>query len=423
MTAATLGLLPPVSPRTRPHRPVVVGVALLALALAAIAVASRASPAARARHHHHHHRSLTPQLGHHQRPPLVPPSPAANPSRGAAASPYLAAAESAYKRSRAWWDPGRGWYRQFLPGYGQGNATAWGIVHLFEATSAIAIADPRPANVAAARSFGIGAERYWDPNLRPVPGYAPSPGGRGTHAWYDDVAWWGVAFVDAYRATGDRRFLDDAARSLAFVDSGWDPRGGGIYWDTNRTFVTSESLAGATLIAAALYQQTHDRRDLALAGKYVAWANAHLRGSDGLYGGRTTPANPMPYVEGPMAEAFLRLCKATGRQSWCRDGEHVMQAAAARFPTLVMGPQYDSLYVRAVLEVYRLDHDPRWYRVAADAAKRARANAGDARGLQMRTWDGQSITSIGTPAGKLQTHAATTSVFAWMAAARPPAGG
>jgi uncharacterized protein YyaL (SSP411 family) len=299
----------------------------------------------------------------------------------------------------------------------------WGIVHQFEATSAIAMADPTSANVAAARSFANAAERYWDPNLRPVPGYAPSPGGRGTHAWYDDEAWWGVAFFDAYRATGDRHFLDSAARSLAFVDSGWDPRSGGIYWDTNRTFKASESLAGATLIAAGLYQETHDPHDLALARKYIAWADANIRGSDGLYGGRSTPAGPMPYVEGPMAEAFLRLCRATGHRSYCSAGERVMRAAADRFPTLEMGPQYDALYVRAVLEVYRLDHNPRWYRIAADAADRALANAADGSGREMRTWDGRPISAIGTPTGKLQTHAATTSVFAWLADATPPAHG
>ena len=297
----------------------------------------------------------------------------------------------------------------------------WGIVHLFGATSALAIADPTQENVATARWFATGAERYWDPNLRPVPGYGPSPGSLGAHAWYDDEAWWGVAFFDAFRATGDRRFLGDASRALAFIDSGWDPRQGGIYWDTNRTFKASESLAGGMLTAAGLYQETHDPRDLALAQKYLRWADANLRGPDGLYGAHTTPANPMPYVEGPMAEALLRLCKATGRASYCREGEHVMRAAADRFPVLQMGPQYDALYLRAVLEVYRMDHNPRWYRIAADAARRALADAGDAGGLELRTWSGLPISSIGTAVGKLQTHAATTSLFAWLAAATPPA--
>jgi Glycosyl hydrolase family 76 len=340
------------------------------------------------------------------------------PQRGGS---WLAVAEAAYARSQAWWDPRTGWYRQFLPGAGQGAATMWGIVHLFDAASALAIADPTPRHVAAARAFAAGAERYWDPNLPPTGGYGPSPGGRGTHAWYDDEAWWGVAFLDAYRATHERRLLASAARALAFMDSGWDPRAGGIWWDTNRTFKASESLAGATLTAAGLYQSTHDPHDLALAEKYLHWANRTIRGRDGLYGGRSTPAGPMPYVEGPLAEAELRLCRATGRHAWCTAGERLMRATADRFRTLTMGPQYDAIYVRSVLQVYSLDHHPRWYAIAARAADAARAHAANAAGLEMRTWDGRPIGAIGTPAGKLQTHAATTSVFAWMAAARPPA--
>jgi len=85
-----------------------------------------------------------------------------------------------------------------------------------------------------------------------------------------------------------------------------------------------------------------------------------------------------------------------------------------------MGPQFDALYVRAVLEIYKMDHNPRWYRIAADAAAQARAHAHDSSGLEMRMWDGRPISVLGTPAGKLQTHAATTSLFAWMADAAPP---
>jgi hypothetical protein len=413
-----------VSSRTRSHRPVVVGVAVLTLLAACFGLvarahpgglAARAHPVVRTAHQRHHRRVAATHVR--------PPHPTARPSlRATKSTPWLATATAAYARTRAWWDPRRGWYRQFLPGYGAGTATLWGIVHLFGATSALAIADPTPANVAAARSFGVTAEGYWDPNLRPVPGYGPTFGDRGTHAWFDDEAWWAVAFFDAYRATGDHRFLGDASRALAFVDSGWDPRDGGIYWDNNRTFKASESLAGATLTAAGLYQVTHDPHDLALAQKYLAWADTHIRAPDGLYGGRSSPAGPMPYVEGPMAEALLRLCKATGRQSYCAEGERVMRATADQFPTLTMGPQYDSLYIRAVLEVYRMDHNPRWYRIALDAAQRAQANAADPGGLEMRTWGGLPITAIGTAPGKLQTHAATTSVFAWMAAAKPPGG-
>src|SRR3954453_5576801 len=69
-------------------------------------------------------------------------------------SKWLPAAETAYDRTRAWGGPRRGWYRKFLPGQVNNHlVTLWHVVHLFGATSAIAIADPTPAHVAAARSF------------------------------------------------------------------------------------------------------------------------------------------------------------------------------------------------------------------------------------------------------------------------------
>jgi uncharacterized protein YyaL (SSP411 family) len=329
---------------------------------------------------------------------------------------YLQTAETGIARSRAWWDPSRHWYRQRL--HGSQLATNWGIVHLFGATSALAIADPTPAHRAAVRAFAAGAERYWNPDL-PVPGYGPSVDNRGaTHrTWYDDEGWWGIAFYDAFRATGDRRYLASASRALTFLDSGWDPVGGGIYWDTGRTFKAGESLAGATLLAAYLYSETHSPRYLALVHKYVDWADAHFRSPDGLYYKRDGVPTPMPYVEGPMAVAFLVLCHSTGDRAWCAKGESLGARTAKRFPVLTMGPQYDSLYVRALIELYRYDGRRRWYDIAAAATDRALRNSRSAGGLYLRTWSGRPISSIGTDPGKLQTHAATTSVAAWMATA------
>jgi uncharacterized protein YyaL (SSP411 family) len=337
---------------------------------------------------------------------------------------YLKVASDGVANARAWWDNRRHWYRQQLGGSTL-LATNWGIVHLFGAIDALAIADPTPAHKAAVRAFAKGAERYWNPDLRPVPGYGPYPGNHGAshRTWYDDEGWWGIAFYDAFRATGDRRYLASADRALKFLDSGWDPKAGGIYWDSFRKFKSSESLAGGTLLAAYLYKETRAPRYLAIAKRYTAWADSALLRGNGLYASRPTKDGvPMPYVEGPMAAAFVVICKSTGDQAWCDKGETLADRAVKQFPRLTMGPQYDSMYIRALLELYRFDGNRRWYDIAAAATNRAIAKAPDSKGLYLRTWDGRSIRTIGTPVNKLQTHAATTSAIAWMAAARPPAG-
>jgi hypothetical protein len=116
-------------------------------------------------------------------------------------------------------------------------ATIWGALPLFEALSAIAIADPTPASRPAVDAFARGgdpapappsqrargatgavyrgAEAYWD---AAVGGFAPYPGDRGpATTWFDDNSWWGIAFLDAYDALGDARLLRDAQSAFDFV--------------------------------------------------------------------------------------------------------------------------------------------------------------------------------------------------------------
>src|SRR5207302_960557 len=94
-------------------------------------------------------------------------------------------------------------------------ATVWGAVPLFEAIDAIAIAEPSAANKAAVARFAHSAEGFYTPRYH---GYAPYPrDSKPQRIWFDDNGWWGLAFVNAYRATGNRRYLADAMRSLRFI--------------------------------------------------------------------------------------------------------------------------------------------------------------------------------------------------------------
>ena len=133
-------------------------------------------------------------------------------------------------RRRHWYDARLG-DRERYP-----LATIWDIVPLFESLDAIAIAQPTPANRRAVARFAAGAERYLNRGLRPLPGYSPYPGDRAanTETWFDDNGWWGLAFVNAYRATGTRRYLSDAERAPALHRGRrLGPRRGGIWWNTD----------------------------------------------------------------------------------------------------------------------------------------------------------------------------------------------
>jgi hypothetical protein len=201
---------------------------------------------------------------------------------------YLAAANKGVKQTHRWWSPKMRWYRAVLD---QGRvASLWGIVPLFEAVNGLQIAQPSRRHRAQVNRFARGAERYLNPNLKPVPGFGPKPGQRnpGKTTWFDDNGWWGLAFLDAYRATGNPRYLDDAMIAQRFISvSGWDTtpgRPGGIWWNTNHSFYAGESLAGGTLLSARLYALTHQQNYLDDALKFIAWGDVWLTDpTTGLY--------------------------------------------------------------------------------------------------------------------------------------------
>ena len=296
---------------------------------------------------------------------------------------------------------------------------------LFESIDAIALASPTPANLLAVRTFANGAERYLDRGLRPVPGYAPYPGDRGSNVqtWFDDNGWWGLAFVNAYRATGATRYLADAERALAYIArAGWDPRTGGIWWDTSHPYKAGEALAAGTLLATLLYVTTHSSFDLAEAHMFLAWGNTTgFSAVDGLYAKSDSSRVPEDYIEAPLIFAQQQLCAATGVQADCARAQTLADTSLQRFgDQLDFGPQYDAIYLQWMLALYGADHDSRLYDLAAGNAQLAAGEARDANGLYLRSWTGDPLSPAVAVPNMLQSHAATTSVFAWLAVYPPP---
>jgi len=372
-------------------------------------------------------RSL-PLAASHQ-PPAAPQQPLAAPQQPLAPAQqgYLALAEQGVAQAqRRWGDRRRRWYDARLHDHDRYPlATIWDIVPLFEALDAIAIAQPTPANRRAVARFAAGAERYLNRGLRPLAGYSPYPGDRapGTLTWFDDNGWWGVAFVNAYHATGSRRYLADALRALRYIAAvGWDPGDGGIWWNTGHPYKAGEALAAGTLLATLLYEQTHSQFALAQARRFLRWANTSgFSPADGLYAASSSSATPIDYIEAPLIYAQALLCRLTASADECERAEQLKSVALARFGYLLdFSPQYDAIYLQWMLALYSLDRDPTLYSLAADNARDCAARALNGEGLYLLSWNGEVLPRGYALPGMLQTHAATTSVFAWLAVYAPP---
>ncbi len=346
----------------------------------------------------------------------------------AAQQRYLALAKAGVAGAeRRWGDSRLRWYdarlgdRERYP-----LATIWDIVPLFQSLDAIAIAQPSAANRKAVEGFAAGAERYFNRGLRPLPGYSPYPGDReaDTETWFDDNGWWGLSFVNAYRATGTRRYLLDGERALRYIAaSGWDPQAGGIWWNTEHPYKAGEALASGTLLATLLYEQTHSPFALAQAVKDLAWANTSgFSATNGLYAGSNLDPTPIDYIEAPLIYAQALLCTLTGTPAYCEHAAQLTPVALTRFGHLLdFSPQYDAIYLQWMLALYSLDGDPTLYALAADNARDAQTHAVNAEGLYLLSWNGETLPPQYALPGMLQTQAATTSVFAWLAVYPPPA--
>lgn len=386
---------------------------------------------------------------------------------------FLGLAEAGVARAhRLWWNSRHNWFDAELHNSNK-VATLWDVVPLFEALDGIAIADPTSRHKDDVIGFANYAETYLNRSLRPVAGFGPEPDQRGANhtTWFDDNGWWGLAFLDAYEATGRRRYIGDAETAFRFIArSGWDNSPGspgGLWWDTQHSFFAGETLAGGTELGARLYALTHKPQFLAEAQKFIDWGNVWLWDSaDGLYArlrtsqGELTPGGvqpesaaqslrlpateaaklraepggnagaatisslpsfdptPLPYVQGPMIVANQTLCGATSVHAYCDRAAELARDSAERFSELRMGPQYDNVYLHDMLELHAMAGGSEWYRIAKENAQRAYANARDGDGLFLKTWTGRSSGTVGSPPGSLQLQAATVNVFAWMAAIR-----
>jgi hypothetical protein len=335
---------------------------------------------------------------------------------------FLALAEHDLARTeKVFWDPQAHWYYERLPktwNPAKPLARLWAAFPLFEALDAVAIADPTTANKAAVRSFALGAEKYYNPAIEPVGGYDWYPSIRNPkeHSYFDDNGWWELAYLDAYRATGDARDLHDAELAFRFIAvSGWDPNGGGVWWETLHLHKTSEPLAAEIYAGFALYRYTHRASYLETAEKFLAWANRYSwNTAKGLYQRNETDATVLDYVEGMMIGADLEQCQIRGVGGPCTAAENLARASVKTFPHYAdWTPAADMIYLRFMLDLYRSDHDAEWYKLVDDNAVAARklALAGD--GFYFRHWNGSRF-----PFRLLQPDAATLALFAWLGGAQ-----
>jgi predicted alpha-1,6-mannanase (GH76 family) len=144
-------------------------------------------------------------------------------------------------------------------------------------------------------------------------------------SFYDDNGWWGLAWVAAYDLTGEVRYLDAARTIFANLLTGWDDScGGGVWWNTDRSYKNAITNELFLTLAARL----HQRR-----------AGAGLIGADGLVNDglddscQNNRGQTWTYNQGVILGGLAALFQITGDAAYLRQGEALADAALSRLTT------------------------------------------------------------------------------------------
>jgi hypothetical protein len=305
-------------------------------------------------------------------------------------------------------------------------ATIWASVPMFESVDALQIAAPSAAHAALVQHFASFSEKFWD---RALGGYAPYPGDRegNVESWFDDNGWLGIAFVNAFKATHNYRWLADAQRAFAFIASrGWDSSGG-MWWTTNHPYHSGPALAADVLLGMLLYEEDHEAWQLEDVRTWVDWANRFDNHDERqLYLEKSNaPESVNDYVQAPLVYAQYLLCKDGQGEGYCVRAGRV---AATMAENRVMrtgyryryGPEYDAIYLQWMMAYGQDTGESYWLRLAELNAGAAAQHAATGSGLWLGDWWGGGIPDPETHPNMFRTVAATTSLFAWTAVYSSP---
>jgi predicted alpha-1,6-mannanase (GH76 family) len=157
--------------------------------------------------------------------------------------------------------------------------------------------------------------------------------------FFDDNGWWGLAWVAAYDLTGENQYLDAARVIFARNLAGWDDVcGGGMWWNTKRTYKNAITTELFITLAAQLHERTPgDQEYLSWALRGWEWlAGRGLIGPNGLVndGLRADCANnggtAWTYNQGVILGGLAALYDITGDREYLRHGEFIADAALSR---------------------------------------------------------------------------------------------
>ena len=173
--------------------------------------------------------------------------------------------------------------------------------------------------------------------------------------YYDDNAWWALAWIGAFDLTRNTRYLQAAKTIFSHNTAGWDDTcGGGLWWTTAKTYKNAITNELFLTLAAQLHLRTPgDSEYLTWAQRAWDWFNASgLIGTTGLINDGLTSAcqnNGGPiwtYNQGVILGGLGALFEITGDRLYLEQAEII---ASVTLRTLITTPSTGPQSGQAIL--------------------------------------------------------------------------
>jgi rhamnogalacturonyl hydrolase YesR len=216
----------------------------------------------------------------------------------------------------------------------------------------------------------------------PVPGYdsyVVKEGGG--DRFYDDNQWIGLAYMDSYFVTKDKKMLQLSEEIYHFMMSGFDTvSGGGLYWK-ERDLATKNTCSNGpgVLLALRLYQATKNKSYLDTAKLLYDWTNKKLLSPDGVfYDNVKIPAMTIDkrcysYNTGTMLQSNVLFYNITHDQKYLKEAQRLAASSLAffykdgRFPGNYW---FNVVLLRGYQELFAVDSNKKYIEAfIADANK------------------------------------------------------
>lgn len=165
-------------------------------------------------------------------------------------------------------------------------------------------------------------------------------GGVWPNRMYDDMEWMAIAWLRAYRATGEEEYKRAALALWEDIKTGWNGHmGGGIAWQkTQLDYKNTPANAPAAMLAARLFEAFGREEDLVWAHNIYDWQLRTLvdpatgfvwDGVNRTGDGSIDKDWKFTYCQGVVIGAALELFRMTGERRYLTDAGRTWQAAVA----------------------------------------------------------------------------------------------